>query len=556
MRKCRWLACEFCDAFTHYECELKSGEPSALTGETYACPKCREGPKLPNVPKPVTSKVLKANQSAEKVKGRLLHARPFLRVAAQPGGRVVGQVGPESPIPPLKKRKLGIVLASAVTLQSMKRAKQVSSENTIAATESIENLPARVLAKQPLIGASSRSMPARLNARSLHKTHADVSESDEETLRKVGPLKLTPTKSRSTGIVIKPRSSKSSVPAIPKRVSQGPEGVITHTTPAGSRSIRPPRPRAPKELAKAMAHEVQRPRASGSRPRPSGPRSRGPPVEPRRRPRSLVDSIGSLHAKFPIDMYETLYAPGSSTKHEEVPSGYRARIEASLLQRRAKSPKSLAGTSRRQEPLARLRDVSDHGPVGELKGLATAIVQSLDPNFDAHTIYINVCRLIHKLTLMRSYVTKEMICEANLHNVIGNLLTSDDVRIRLAADSLLNIPAWREAICGNGQPQRYMQGFVPHAVSSPPILPAPTHLVGKPIGLRAVHTQAQASGEPLPEITGTAAATTPAQPVPANPMLTDYFHLGNSPEEAPSDDADFLFHSVGEPHLRGDRRVG
>ena len=530
MRKWRWLACDFCDAFTHYECEAKLAPSSALTGDTYACPKCRAGPKLPTFPRKETDKVKKANASATTTAaGRLLHKRPFLRVSAKPGSRVVGQVGPVEPLRPPKKRKLTILseaaLASAsastpaTTSRAMKKAKIEPQ------LESMDDVPARVLAKQ----SSFATTPARAIA------------------RRKPPLQTSAT---TTSTLIKPRASKATgaipVPAKPPSRGFSARAVIPSSTAMKPPriSLRPARPRAPKELAKATARRddtVSRPpRASGSRRQratSSGSRPRQPAsaiAQPRRR--SLVDSIGSLHAKFPVDIYETLYGSGSGkTVDDESSPGYRTRIEASMLQQRAsKSPPSTMTmtTALRPAPIPQ----GDQGDTtSELKRLARAITQSLDPNFDQHTIYVNVCRLIHKLSQTRAYVTKEMIFEANLQNIIGGLLTSDDVRIRLAADSLLNIPSWREAICGTATPQRGTAAT--HA----------THLVGKPSGLHA---------------SASTAATTPAQQTPAAPILHDFHwnsatHLGvSSPEDATAEDAgDFLFHAVGEPHLRGDRRV-
>ena len=547
MRARRWLACDYCDAFTHYECEAKLAPPSVLTGDTYACPKCRAGPKLPKAPRAETMKVKKARETATMASGRFLHARPFLRVSAKPGGRVVGQVGPAvAPSSPPKKRKLTILSEAALASSSEPTTKKVKIEPKLA---SMDNVPARVLAKQ--------STFAKTLASAAERRKPLVHTTSQRSV--AGMPKISRATTTTTTTVIKPRASRATA-AIPVPSKPRPRGVsasaIIPSMMTPRITLRPPRARAPKELAKATARHdasVRRPpRASGSRPRASGAgRSRATPSASRPRAlsrstthvaapqrRSLVDSIGSLHGKFPVDVYETLYGSGSGkTMDDESSPGYRTRMEASLLQHRAsKSPPSTM-TMTTALHVASTSD-AEPGVAGELKRIARAITQSLDPNFDQHTIYVNVCRLIHKLSQTRAYVTKEMICEANLQNIIGNLLTSDDVRIRLAADSLLNIPAWREAICGTAAPQRGGTSGAIHA----------THLVGKPSGLRASAS--------------TVAATTPAQQTPVAPILHDFnwnsAPLGvSSPEDAVAEDAgDFLFHTAGEPHIRGDRRVG
>ena len=92
--------------------------------------------------------------------------------------------------------------------------------------------------------------------------------------------------------------------------------------------------------------------------------------------------------------------------------------------------------------------------------MARQIVESVDPAFDAHTIHLNVCRLVHKLSDMRG-ITKKDIQKYKLDKIIGELLVNDDVRIRLAADGLLRIPAWRDAICGKPESDETLCGSSP-----------------------------------------------------------------------------------------------
>jgi len=111
-------------------------------------------------------------------------------------------------------------------------------------------------------------------------------------------------------------------------------------------------------------------------------------------------------------------------------------------------------------------------PEEEFSRIARQLVESLDPAFDTHTIYLNVCRLLNQLTSSRTNVTKELIIHSNLNNIVGALLSSDDVRIRLAADSLLKVPIWREAICGSATPRH---------LKHPYVIPPPFHVPGMPL---------------------------------------------------------------------------
>jgi len=93
----------------------------------------------------------------------------------------------------------------------------------------------------------------------------------------------------------------------------------------------------------------------------------------------------------------------------------------------------------------------------ELAAVAAQLIEAQSEAYDQYTVTINVCRLLNKLDMMRGYTTRDLIIKFNLHRIVGNLLINDDIRIRLAADKLLKVPSWREAICGNATPQRSVQ---------------------------------------------------------------------------------------------------
>ena len=136
----------------------------------------------------------------------------------------------------------------------------------------------------------------------------------------------------------------------------------------------------------------------------------------------------------------------------------------------------LRATSRRisfeeEEDETRRAEESD-----QFQQIAAQIVEAVNPVFDTHTIYLNVVRLLHRLKNLTRPVTYDEIQKSNLKNIIEALLSSDDVRIRIEADSILKIPEWREIICGSATPQYVAQPYViasPTSQPKPLALPAP-----------------------------------------------------------------------------------
>lgn len=251
------------------------------------------------------------------------------------------------------------------------------------------------------------------------------------------------------------------------------------------------RPRAPKELAKEAGREQAQ--SSGKRSRGRPPRSRSGARPPRET--SLVDKIqqptSSQGVLFPEEtggMVGPLSFLGKLPASEDSPP-YARSFLGSPSAPYTTQPKSLFPVfDTRARPRVRSTPAKETKDT-HLENMARQIVESVDPAFDAHTIHLNVCRLVHKLSDMRG-ITKKDIQKYKLDKIIGELLVNDDVRIRLAADGLLRIPAWRDAICGKPESDetlRFIAAPTPRSVPQQARLSeriASSHTVRKPVPAR------------------------------------------------------------------------
>jgi len=251
------------------------------------------------------------------------------------------------------------------------------------------------------------------------------------------------------------------------------------------------RPRAPKEMAKETGREQAK--SSGKRPRGRPPGSRSgtrPPQET-----SFVDRIqqppppqGVLFPEETGGMVGPLSLLGTLPASEDSPPYARSFLGSPSAPYTARL-KSLfpvfettARPGVRSAPPKETKDT-------QLARMSRQILESVDPAFDAHTIRLNVCRLVHKLSDMRG-VTKRDIQKYKLDKIIGELLVNDDVRIRLAADGLLRIPAWREAVCEEPESDEalhFIAAPTPHSMPKQARLSeriASAHTVSKPVPTR------------------------------------------------------------------------
>ena len=305
------------------------------------------------------------------------------------------------------------------------------------------------------------------------------------------------------------------------------------------------RPRAPKELAKEAGREQAQ--SSGKRSRGRPPRSRSGARPPRET--SLVDKIqqptSSQGVLFPEEtggMVGPLSFLGKLPASEDSPPYARSFLGSSSAPYTTQ-PKSLFPVfDTRARPRVRSTPAKETKDT-HLENMARQIVESVDPAFDAHTIHLNVCRLVHKLSDMRG-ITKKDIQKYKLDKIIGELLVNDDVRIRLAADGLLRIPAWRDAICGKPESDetlRFIAAPTPRSVPQQARLSeriASSHTARKPVPARPrAPKEAKSLALLASQSPPTEALTPPQSQVPS---LSPFFSVITSQDAA---EASLLFAS-------------
>jgi len=390
----RWIACDYCENFTHFECE--SGD--CLRGELYACPVCRE---LHDLPEPIAPRAEAPRLAREERIGeRFVVIKPYEREISEP---------------------------------------------TVAAT----------------LGALSNAatMPTRVMPLRTVRTMAYKEQKNEEEEKSEGFWKGRPTGPR-------PRAPKEvSRPHAPKEVFRPHAGAKPpHITLKASTRKKIQAlsdffgPNF--EPVTEMTPVVPMRRVNCLYPGATGP-MRGPLAMMGQLPKLQQEEMGRYK-------YKTFGAHATPTVRKVSTSWKRTRevieepVRTALKRTKRVIEKSdvprIQATSRRmrleEEETPRMED-SD-----QFQQIAAQMVEAVNPVFDTHTIYLNVVRLLHRLKNLTRPVTYDEIQKSNLKNIIEALLSSDDVRIRIEADSILKIPEWREIICGSATPQYVTQPYV------------------------------------------------------------------------------------------------
>ncbi|CEF97189.1 Zinc finger, PHD-type, conserved site [Ostreococcus tauri] len=499
-----WIPCDYCHRFTHHQCE-EENECRALSGETYACPTCREKDTTPKtVPSRAEVKLSKGTE-VKKVGRRRVYSRPF-------------------------DNDSSAMRAAEKRVNTGKRARNDSNTRQ---GKNIKNK--RHFRSSGKSGKSENSAKSGSSARQVSKSgpaawlstlaHAATRELPTRATRRYAPKQQTEEQEKHEQYEKGEESEDERAQQDEEKEKQQMQVEKEQTTSEVSLR-RSSRPRPSKDLAKlsgrdepedeTRTHPCSQIAEKGARRSRSG-RSRSGV----RKSKPLFDSQQMSDVLFPfetggmvgplsqlgslLDLHEPQNVPAAPLlTHNRVPA-------APILT--LKKPQKQRPSSKKQrppsQPIARTRPLSVsttqqrasyESELESLESIANRLYESLDPSFDQHTIYLNVCRLLHDLACTHGTAARESIIKTGLNDVVGALLVSDDVRVRLAADGLLKIPSWREAICGRPTPQRANPtGFFPTmsmfsglASGMPSMLggfasaaPTPTsHVVGKPVPMR------------------------------------------------------------------------
>ena len=399
----RWIACDYCENFTHFECE--SGE--YLQGEWYACPVCRE---LGDLPEPITPRAEVPRLAREEQIGeRFVVSKPYEREISEP---------------------------------------------TVATA----------------LGALSKAalMPTRVMPLRTVRTTAYKEQKSEEERKSEGVSKRRPAGGR-------PRAPKEVFR--PRAGAKPPHVTLNASTRKKIQALSDLYCRDFEPVADVTQVEPIR-SINCLYPGATGP-MRGPLATLGQLPKLQPDEMGRYkHKAFGKDPMPTVRKVSKSLKRTR--GVIEEPIETVLKRTRKVIEKPevprLRATSRRttfeeEEGKTQRTEESD-----QFQQIAAQIVEAVNPVFDTHTIYLNVVRLLHRLKTLTRPVTYDEIQKSNLKNIIEALLSSDDVRIRIEADSILKIPEWREIICGSATPQYVAQPYViasPTSQPKPLALPAP-----------------------------------------------------------------------------------
>ena len=463
----RWVPCEYCHRFTHYDCEKREA-PEALEAERYACPTCRN---LKKLPKPAKEIDPPKSSEAQMIDGLLVVIRPYDRAPKKFDEvgevKIVKKTAHRPSVSTKRPRS-----ADGKSSRTARVLKSSSSEKEKKKLPLSSNAPRRAVSKSirggkptglaSLAKVATRVLPERMVRSEAYKRAQAAEEAKEEELalstRRSGRAPKELAKAAGQDFLHKPRhQSRPSQPVFRSGVRQ--QSTVNESLYA--------EPFYGQHGGLGFAASMEA-----------------------RLVHNELSPQGVLYPEETGGMVGPLRTLGMGTKTPDQPFVRRPPLAPKQQRGSPKVPDQLTSSTVKKSIR---RESGGRAEEHELMTVASQLIEAQCEAYDQYTVTINVCRLLNKLDVMRGYTTRDMIVKFNLHRIVGDLLMNDDIRIRLAADKLLKIPSWREAICGNATPQRSMQLPVmpthqPFAsLQAAPSMEAaapPTHIVSKPVPRR------------------------------------------------------------------------